>query len=169
MSITVNTDTYISLADCTTYLAANYISTDVKYVAWLALTDGNKEILLRQAAKLIDRQPLQGYKYNVNQAMAFPRYIYTEYHKHDKHLHPLLRTNGFYSDGTVPTAVKNAQCEIALQLAQGPSERAEMQRQGVKSFSIGNLSESYTGTKNNIPSFEAHELLAPYLGGGFRI
>ena len=169
MAITVNTDTYISLADCTTYLAANYISTDAKYVAWLAFTDGNKEILLRQAAKLIDRQPLQGYKYLETQTMEFPRYLYSEYKNNDQYVHPLLRTNGFYSDGTVPEAVKNAQCEIALQLAQGPSERAEMQRQGVKSFSLGNLSETYTGTHNSIPSFEAKQLLAPYVGGGFRI
>jgi hypothetical protein len=169
MAITVNTDTYIALPDCEAYLAQHYISADAKLVVWSALSDADKEILLRQAAKFIDRQPLQGYKYITTQAMAFPRYLYTESRLNEKDLHPLLRQNGWYSDGTVPDAVKHAQCEIALQLAQGPSERAEMQRQGVKSFSLGNLSESYTGTKNGIPSFEARELLAPYIGGGFRI
>lgn len=101
--------------------------------------------------------------------MAFPRYTYSEYHNNDKYVHPLLRTNGFYCDGTVPNAVKYAQCEIALQLAQGTNERAEMQRQGVKSFSIGDLSETYTGTQNSIPSYEAKQLLAPFVGGGFRV
>ena len=168
MAITVNTDTYISLADAELYLAANYITTDAKYVAWLALSDGNKEILLRQAAKTIDRQPLQGYKYLDTQTMEFPRYLYHDSRGEDT-LHPLPRTNGWYSDGTTPEAVKAAQCEIALQMTQGKSERAELQRQGVKSFSIGGLSESFTGTQNSIESYEARVLLAPYIGGGFRV
>jgi hypothetical protein len=169
MALTVNTDTYISLADCDTYLAANYISTDAKYVAWAALTDANCEVLLRKAAQTIDRQPLAGYKYISTQAMAFPRYTYSESADDNTNLHPLLRANGYYCDGTVPDAVKYAQCEIAIELAQGSNARADMQRQGVKSFSLGNLSETYTGSQNSIISHEAKQLLVPYLGGGFRV
>ena len=168
MALTVNTDTYISAADCATYLAANYITTDPKLVAWNLLSADNKDVLLRQAAKLLDRQPLQGYKYLTTQAMEFPRYTYSEAYD-DDNLHPLLQENGFYCDGTVPTAVKYAQCEIALSLQSGSSARMEMQRQGVKSFSLGSLSESYTGTNNSIPSHEAKQLLAPFTGGGFRV
>lgn len=169
MALVINTDTYISAADADIYLAANYITTDAKYIVWSALTSANKEVLLRKAAQIIDRQPLTGYKYLTTQTMQFPRYTYSEYNDNDKYLHPLLRKNGFYSDDTVPEAVKNAQCEIAISLAQGTNERAEMQRQGVKSFSIGNLSETFTGNQNSVPSHEAKQLLAPFIGGGFRV
>lgn len=170
MALTVGTDTYISLADCESYLAGQYIVTDTKYSAWLFLTSADREILLRKAARLIDRQPLQGYKYLTNQAMAFPRFLYTEYDMSEADLHPLLRANGFYCDGSVPDEIKYAQCEIAVQMTQASSERMEMQRQGVKSFSLGSLSETYSGVKNGgIDSYEAIQLLAPYAGGGFRI
>lgn len=168
-ALIVNTDTYIALADAEIYLAANYISTDAKFYAWGCLTDADKTILLRKAAKIIDRQPLQGYKYSYTQAMAFPRYLFTEPSEDESDLHPLIRTGGWYCDGTVPADVKNAQCEIAVQLTQPASERAEMQRQGVKSFSLGSLSETYAGGQYAIESAEAKEYLAPYTGGGFRI
>ena len=169
MALIIGTDSYATAAECATYLAANYITTDAKLIAWNLLSADNKDVLLRQAAKLIDRQPLQGYKYLSTQTMEFPRYIYTESNYDDDYLHPLLRKNGFYSDGSVPQAVKDAQCEIAISMISGTSERAEMQRQGVKSFSLGSLSESYTGNHNAIPSYEAKQLLQPYLGGGFRV
>lgn len=169
MAITVNTDTYISLSDCEAYLAANYISTDAKYVAWIALSESNKEILLRKAAKLIDRQPLQGFKAISTQTMMFPRIIYTDITSNVLNPNAVLQGSNWYIQSAVPDAVKHAQCEIALQLAQGTSERAELQRQGVMSFSIGNLSESFKGGSYSIPSFEAKELLAPFIGGGFRI
>lgn len=169
MAIVVGTDTYISASDCGVYLAANYITTDAKLVAWNLLSADNKDVLLRQAARLIDRQPLAGYKYLTTQTMEFPRYLYTESYTDEEYLHPLLRTNGWYCDGSIPTNVKYAQCEIALNLVSGTSERSQMQREGVKSFSLGNLSESYTGSKNNIPSYEAKQLLSAYLGGGFRV
>lgn len=159
--LTIGTDTYISLEDCDTYLYKNYLSTDAKYLQWKSLfgDDSDKEVLLRQAAKIIDSQPLQGFKVSSTQTMAFPRIFYTE-HNNDK---------GWYSQPVVPSEVGFAQCEIAIQLAQGKSERLELQRQGVKSFSIGNLSESYTGKQSTIPCYEAKQLLEPFMNGGFRI
>lgn len=169
MALTVGTDTYISQADCTAYLESVYLSTDAKLVAWGTVTSGNKDVLLRRAAKIIDRQPLAGYKSNHTQAMAFPRITYTEGSPMDNTLFPF---DEWYDPKTVPDAVKYAQCEIALELAQGTtsaSERADLQRQGVKSFSLGKLSESYTGNANSLLSAEAKDLLKPYIGGGYRI
>lgn len=169
MSLVVLTDTYISAADCEIYLAAHYITTDAKYIAWLAVSSPNREILLRQAAKIIDRQPLQGYLAVVTQAMQFPRILYTEYQSNVLNNAAIIQDENWYIQPSVPLNVTYAQCEIALHLAQGTSDRADLQRQGVKSFSLGNLSESYSGTKNPIGSHEAMELLAPFVGGGFRI
>ena len=170
MAITVNTDTYISLADAETYISGQYISTDAKYTAWDALSDGDKEILLKRAAKIIDRQPLVGIPATATQAMEFPRAIYTDYKRRDL---PILTTHfdsDWYIQTETPDEVKHAQVEIALQEATGNPKRVELQQQGVKSFSLGKLSESYgSGSNNAIVSHEARELLKPYLAGSVSI
>ena len=170
MAITVDTDTYISLADAETYTAENYLYTDRKRVEWNKLLDNEKEILLRRAAKVIDRQPLIGIKAVSTQDMEFPRAIHTDYKRRDL---PILNTH-FYSDWYIqtetPDAVKHAQVEIALTATQDAPKRVELQRQGVKSFSLGKLSESYgSGSNNAIVSHEARELLKPYLAGSVSI
>jgi len=158
MSITVGTDTYISLADAETYLAAHYLSTDAKLVAWNALSsDGNKEILLRRAAKLIDSQPINGIRASDTQTMEFPRSRFSTYDME------------YDEPTTIPDKVKYAQCEIAISMAKGISKRVELQRQGVKSFRIGNLQEAYGGNNNPYLSEEAQEYLSEFIGGSYRI
>lgn len=160
MTLIVGTDTYISLADSKTYATAHKISTDATLIAWDALIDTNKEILLRKATQIIDRQRLTGIRAIWNQTLEFPRVTYSDYQSNTWYSpdwwYPLALTL------TVPDAVKYAQCEIALSLINGVSERAQMQREGVRSFSLGGLSESYAGGQNRL-CFEAMELLAPYL------
>lgn len=169
MALVIGTDTYISQTDCSTYLASVYLSTDAKLIAWTALSSADKDTALRKAAKMIDRQPLVGYKSITTQTMEFPRILYTEGGSYD---YNLLQYDEWYDPQTVPTAVKNAQCEIALEIGQGTSnntERMDLRRQGVKSFSLGKLSESYGGAINSLLSEEARQLLLPYTGGGFRV
>lgn len=169
MALTVGTDTYISITDATAYLTANYLSTDAKLIAWNALTDGNKEVLLRKATKVIDQQPVAGFKVQTSQALAFPRYAYTDVGvRNINALYNVFEGDEWYQQTAVPDAVKYAQCEIAID-AINPSARATMQREGVKSFSLGSLSESYgSGRANSLPS-AAKELLAPIMGGGVSI
>lgn len=159
MTLIVDSDTYISLADSKTYATAHKISTDTLLIAWNTLTDGDKEILLRKATQIIDRQPLTGIRTIWNQTLEFPRYIYSDIDNYDirsMYGYPLITIP------IVPDAVKYAQCEIALSLITGISERVQMQREGVRSFSLGGLSEAYVGGQNRL-CFEAMELLAPYL------
>jgi hypothetical protein len=170
MSITVGTDTYISLADAETYVAGQYISTDSKYTAWDALSDDDKEILLKRATKLIDRQPLVGIKAVDSQTLEFPRAIQTDYNRRDLPIVHTYFSSDWYVQTETPDEVKNAQVEIALQYADGVPKRVELQQQGVKSFSLGKLSESYgAGSEHRIISTEAKELLRPYLAGGVPI
>lgn len=166
-TLVVGTDTYISLADANIYIAANVLSTDAKYIAWTAMSDANKEVTLRLAAQQIDRQPLAGIKVTSTQVMEFPRVLYTEYPIQTT-VNDLIYDN-WYVQPSVPDAVKHAQVEIAIQIAAGIPARVEMRQQGVKSFSIGKLSESYTGSASGIITTQAVELLAPYLIGGVRI
>ena len=157
MALTVGTDTYLSLVDADEYVDENFVTADAKYIAWKALTKSDAEVLLRKSARIIDMQPVQGYKVSSIQTMSFPRVMWTD------------AVNGF-TQYDVPDAVKYAQVEIALSLAQGNSEeRSDLQAQGVKSFSLGNLSETYAGKSGGVISQRAKELLAPFLGGGFRI
>lgn len=178
MALTVGTDTYIGLADANTYLSAHHLSNDPALVAWNALSDDDNEVLLRQAASIIDKQPLVGFRVGLTQALEFPRYLYTDDRTYQTNLRPVYDFYGttvqyvgdnLFMQTAVPQSVKDAQCEIAVELALGVNPRVEMQRNGVKSFSVPGLSETYTGGFNKIVSDRARELLAPYLGGGFDI
>lgn len=166
MTLIVDSDTFISLADAKTYATAHKISTDTILIAWNALADTDKEILLRKATQIIDRQPLAGIRAIWNQTLEFPRVTYSDYQSDIWHSpdwwYPLALTL------TVPDAVKHAQCEIALSLVAGTSARVQMQREGVRSFNLGGLSESYVGTQTRL-CFEAMELLAPYLARSVQI
>ena len=167
MALTVGTDTYISQADATTYVGDNYASTSDEYVAWAALSSDDKDAWLRKALKVLDRQPYIGIKAEDTQTLEFPRAIRSESKREDL---PTLHLTRFNSDWVVqtevPQVVKDAQVEEAISLTVGVSKRIELQRQGVKSFRLGNLSESYGGTPaTRITSFEARELLKPYLAG----
>lgn len=165
MALTVGTDSYITLVDADAYLSSYHLSTDADMVAWAALSDANCEILLRRAARVIDRQPLVGIRADSVQTMEFPRAIYSDFST------SYNRFGGdYYIQDSVPSEVAHAQCEIALDLAaNGQSERVKLQREGVRSFSLGSLSESYIGAGNDVLCVEAKTLLSPYLVGGVSI
>jgi len=168
MALTVGTDTYISQADATTYVSNYYATTSAKYIAWAALTSDNKDAYLRSALLILERQPFAGLKVDLDQTLSFPRALYTDVQEYN---YNALFTYGenWYEQSAVPDSVKYAQVEIALYLLEGVPKRVELQRQGVKSFSLGNLSENYGSGKNNKLPYEAKELLSPYLAGSVRI
>ena len=169
MALVVLTDSYISQIDATAYVSGHYATTDIKHTTWDALSSDDKDAYLRKAAQIIDRQPFIGFKALLTQTMEFPRAIYT-----DNGVVGLPQNNMFYGDEwyiqtDVPDIVKYAQVELALELSIGISKRTELQRQGVKSFSIGSLSENYGSGKENALPYEAKCLLAPFLAGSVRI
>jgi len=140
MSITVGKNSYIDIEG-----ANEYFENRLHAESWGQADDETKEKALRQATKTIDRQPLRGRKTNPEQELAFPRYPDTE----------------------VPEAVKEACCEEALALLErGNSQRRRLQQEGVQSFSLGNMSETYAaGAGKGLLSQEAKELLRPWLLG----
>jgi hypothetical protein len=170
MSITVDTDTYISVTDADTYVEEYYIQTDSAYSTWNGLSDSDKEIYLRRAAAVIDREPLVGIKSVSTQEMEFPRAIRTDVRREEFPALNILYFTDWIVQTEVPDAVKYAQVEIALSLAVGISSRVKLQQEGVKSFSLGKLSESYGSGRNlSIVSHEAKEYLKPYLAGSVAI
>lgn len=170
MALTVGTDTYIDLEDAEAYIVDYHLSTDKLVTAWHGIVDDDKEVLLRLAAKKIDCLALVGSKASTAQTMEFPRAVYTEYDFERIEVAYTYLDDSYYIQPAVPDNVKYAQVEIALQLAYGIPERVSMQMQGVKSFSLGKLSESYSGGYNSLTiSPEAADLLAPYLARSVRI
>lgn len=130
---------------CTIEEANEYFAGRLHAEVWEQADESTKEKALKQATRAIDRQPLRGRKTNPEQELAFPRYPDTE----------------------VPEAVKEACCEEALaMLERGNSQRRKLQQEGVQSFALGNMSETYVaGAGSGLLSQEAKELLRLWLLG----
>ena len=143
-TITVGENSYIDTEE-----ANEYFENRLYAESWGETSDADKEKALRQATKEIDRQLLKGRKATDSQELAFPRYPDTE----------------------VPETVKEACCEIALALLErGNSQRRKLQQEGVQSFTLGNMSETFAaGAGKGLLSQEAKELLRPWLLGSVNI
>ena len=144
MSITVGKNSYVDIEG-----ANEYFENRLHAESWGQADDETKEKALRQATKTIDRQPLRGRKIETGQDLAFPRYPDTE----------------------VPEVVKEACCEEALAiLERGNSQRRKLQLEGVQSFALGNMSETYVaGAGRGLLSQEAKDLISPWLLGAVNI
>ena len=141
-TITVGENSYIDIEEADEYFAGR-----LHAESWGQADDETKEKALKQATREIDRQPLKGRKTETSQTLAFPR----------------------YPDSEVPETVKEACCEIALALLErGNSQRRKLQQEGVQSFTLGNMSETYA-PGGGLISPEAKELLRPWLLGGVNI
>jgi hypothetical protein len=129
--------------------ANEYFSNRLHVDAWAEASDADKDKALTMATRAIDRQPLKGRKTNPSQLLAFPRYPDTE----------------------IPKEVQEACCEEALAILEsGNSQRRKLQQEGVQSFSLGNMSETYTaGAGRGLLSQEAKELHRPWLIGAVNI
>jgi len=175
VTVTVGTNSYISVADADTYFNARLYST-----AWTGASSDDRARALIQAAKVIDRQFLKGRKRLTDQALAFPR-CYTVDQRSISGLNyignvELVWDGSLWCETLVPQAIMDAQCEEALALLdRGNSKRIRLQKEGVTGFNIGDLSESFNKmTAHNrlnlsILSLEARELLRPYMAGAVGI
>lgn len=149
--LTTGTDSYITAAEADDYISNHYVSADVSAVRWAALTEADKEILLKSALSLIDALPLFGSSAE-GQVLAFPR-------KSQEH---------------VPPAVKQAQAELALWLSDTATrnedkERDNLAAHGVSSISMGSLSMSLSNVKLHgaLVCPAAANLLRCFVNGGF--
>lgn len=163
-------NSYVTLAEAETYFAAR-----LNIAAWTAALEANKQKALLMACRRIEacrlRSHRRPYGYasglaidelevtSATQALAFPRY-------RDR------SCDGAY---IIPQAIKRAQCEEALALlSRGDTDerRRSLQLQGVRSFSVDGLSETYADATAGqvaaqpLDSAEARGLLMPYMAAG---
>jgi hypothetical protein len=158
MPLTVNGNTYITVAEADTYVSSSLLAADTQRTAWEALSTADKELYLKRAAQEIESLKFVGIKYDEDQKMAFPRkYI-------------------LHEDEEVPQAVKDAQALEALELASPTSDTdmAGAYAGNVRSYGLGSISENYKtadsyGVKSVVKSVRAQRLLQLYLGGGYRV
>lgn len=135
---------------CTTEYADEYFAGRLHSGAWYEAAEADKEKAIQQATRAIDRQPLKGWKADPEQELQFPRWPLDE----------------------VPESVKIACCEEALALLErGNSQRRRLQQEGVESFSVGGLTETFVASARGggLISQEAKELLRPWLLGAVSI
>jgi hypothetical protein len=173
LTLTVGTNTYLSLTNANTYFESRIYSD-----SWTNASDNNKTLALVLACKKIDRQMLRGKKALPTQPLEFPRRLYshnplgTNDIEYIGNLSEILSENGWISETAVQQCVKDAQCEEAIAILDNgtnANKRAKLQQQGVKSFTVGNMSETFRDIAINstkLLSLEAMDLLKPYLSGG---
>lgn len=166
VTITVNQNSYVDVEYADTYFASRLNSDK-----WIAASAEQKVQALIMATKKIDRQKINGIKADHSQVLQFPRtlYSYEPSILNNFDGKQISSTPGWVNETVVSECVKEAVCEEALALLKGIPKRLELQQQGVKSMSIGNLSETYSGSVKKLISQEALELLSPYLAGGYVI
>ena len=147
---------YVTISYADEYVSTHYLEDEVERESWEDLDDESKEILLRRSFEINEKLPYTGRKSSVAQPNTFPRFPNTE----------------------VPEDVKRAQVEGALFYANESASDSDFYNQmyahGVKSFSIGNLSESlsspneFNSSRSSVPK-KALQLLTPYTYGGYSI
>lgn len=147
--------TYATVQESKDFAAEYYSSTDSIRVAWEALSDNDKQSLLNRAELVIEDLPYNGK--SVNKDKAFPR-------DPNKEL-SLIK-------------VKQAVIELALHnnciTNPGEKDRLTLQSQGVKSYKIGDLSETFRDRVplNYIDPY-SYSIVFPYLklwlGGSYKI
>lgn len=176
VTLTVGTNTYVTLAEAEDYLAER-----LGVAAWDAADTGDRSRALKAAARAIDSMSLRGRRVDDEQAMEFPRAYWESFDRprfteeHERWSASIVGA-GYTYDEEVPQRVKDAQCEEALALLDAQAQtidRRVLQQQGVTSVRIGDFQESYsvsTGVASvgstvtgRLRSVEALALLRPYL------
>ena len=155
---------YTSVQEANAYISNHYTGDSMERKRWESLSDNDKNVYLTNAFESIEKLNFNGRKAVSGQETAFPRLPY-QYGRLEE---------------VAPKSVKYAEIELALWLSDTKrtaktKKRKELIEDGVTSFSLGDLSESYGDTSNAKETISAlkcskcRELLSPYLCGGFEM
>lgn len=143
---------YATVVQANEYVRNYYSSGDSMRLAWEALDEADKLVLLNRAEQTIDHLPFNGRP--IIEGKAFPRYPTYE----------------------IPIDVTHATVELAVQSMNSEAkERYELRRQGVRSYKIGDLSEEFSDVampSSGVDTY-AYSIVFPFLrswlGGGYTI
>lgn len=146
---------YATVEQANQYIQTYYSSVDPLRKSWEELADGDKQVLLNRAEQFVDCLPLKGKA--LVKGKAFPREPYKEESLEQAKV------------ATIELAVQSLDTEA--------SERMTLQKQGVKSYRIGDLSETFADRVSGLDyaGLDPHlfsivfPFLKDWLGGGYRI
>lgn len=166
MAITVGTDSYISLADARTYVAANGLTA-------LPIVDADAEALLKRATTSLDR--IYGAKYlgskeSMTQSLAWPRFVGTGYpHGTGESLYVTIDSDGNPRDFTgLQPELGQAETEMAVMLQAGvdvyaqPEPFLSVERNKVSALEQEKQFKSAQGYRND-PLYKIALILRPIL------
>lgn len=168
VEIVIGTNSYLTLEEAVDYFGGRLFTS-----AWDSSLDDDKAKALIMATASLNRKLYKGKKKVETQKFQFPRCYPVNPLSHTEvigNLPEYDHKESWYCEQEVSDIVKKACCEEALALlVRGNSSRLKLQREGVQSFSIDGLSETYqAGSGKGLLSHEARELLKPYLAKAVR-
>ncbi len=146
MTLTVGTDTYISVTDANTYFNGRLNSS-----VWIS---PYQEQALRMACKALDRENWIGTLATTMQALCWPRLGVTD--KDGRSIDPTV----------VPQAIRDAQCELALKMLVDDLTD-DSGTLGVHSVNAGGVAIVYDGAaqQRRIPDI-VKAIISPFLAFG---
>lgn len=154
MAIIVGTNSYVTEAEASTYLAQSSRAAD----AWLLVDSVSRERALVTATRYLDRRlTWQGTKTVSAQALQWPRTGVVD------------RYGNAVATGVVHAQVKDAQIELAFELSQDTALETKTDDSSiVSSASAGSVSVSFLrasrGSGGKLPSV-VHDLIREFLAG----
>lgn len=168
------TDTPVSDSYLETIEAADAIlATRLDAASWTAASSADKAKALQMATATIDSQTYTGLKYLSTQARQFPRKYAGDPNDVEDPWGGVVNydNNGYiYESTSVPDKVLMACCLEALALIDyysntDPIDESDMIARGIKSFTLGKLSMSFSGSaslQSGFHSKEAFDMLEEY-------
>src|SRR3990167_611371 len=118
-----SSNSYISVADATTYFTKRLSSTD-----WTDATTANQEAALIQATRRLNDEDFEGMKTDSDQVLAWPRFGTYD------------RDGVSYDSDAIPEIVKDAQCEVAIALLSGDLDLDDTGLEGFTDVTVGPIS-----------------------------
>ncbi len=141
-------NSYVTLAEASTYVDDNVVSSDNR-TTWTSASDDDRTRALTFATTLLDKSvEWDGCKATEEQALQWPR-------------EGVLDDNGFSVDETIiPLAVKKAQTETALWLLQNGGEIPQLASSQFDSLKVGAITLDF----NEKAGVRAQKILPEYIG-----
>jgi len=135
-----SSNSYVTILEADAYLSASYEDQTV-LLEWEDLTSASKETRLKLAALILNTFAWRGAKACRNQSLSFPRWWrWDDGYPIDEDTYLDYADIIDYTPPTTPQTVKDAQCEVTIQVVHSGIMKTEVMafpEKEVKSFGLG--------------------------------
>ena len=183
MSLSVGTDSYVTLNEANDLVTSYFLSSDTARIAWNNASDSDREVALRKSCKAIDKiRDFVGRRKYTRQTLEFPRvktvvagvgYLPFVMQNTDNWIDSSVNGNDGLADAKLAQAINAAYC-----ISMNGLRNSQMERNitGLTSKKAGPIAESYSGSDNNsyskdimigIYSKDIYHILSYWLSGTY--